>query len=172
MTDALNALRAELLALRERVDRLEARGGSAGGLDHVLLERLGQPDPEAPPGAIQGSLLYAGSLQVNEQPLVWQRNLSAPACADVDVETAASVLSAAGHPIRIALLKALCTGPRKGAELVELLELPTTGPLYHHLDKLTRVGWVRQESRGTWGLAPEKVIPTLVLFGLVDDLRG
>lgn len=171
MTD-LQTLQAEFASLRHRVERLEARSGATGGLDHVLLERLAEPDADAPLGPVQGSMTYAGSLKLNDRPLVWQRNLSAPACLDTDGDTASAVLSAAGHPVRIALLKALCVGPQKGADLMTTLNLKTTGPLYHHLDKLTRVGWVRQEGRGTWGLAPEKVIPTLILFGLVDDLRG
>ncbi len=161
----------QVRALSERVERLEKRGGDEGGLDLHLLERLdAQDEPEYRRGPVQGALTYAGSLRIEGQPLVWQRNLAAPEIlGGVDADRAPT-LAAAGHPVRLALLKRLCAGAATSPELVDLLDLSSKGKLYHHVDKLVAVGWVRSAGRGSWELAPEKLVPTLLLMALVDDL--
>ncbi|MEZ4320806.1 MAG: helix-turn-helix domain-containing protein [Myxococcota bacterium] len=173
MTDRLERLEALVDTLAERVDRLEARGGAEpGSLDLTLLERLGsRKGPRFEGSRVRGALTYAGSIRIDEAPLVWQRELGAPGALEAPPTEVAALLAAAGHPDRIAILTALCVERVASADLAERLGLASPGRLYHHLDKLAAVGLVRQVERGTWEIAPEKVIPVLVLLGIAADLN-
>ena len=173
MTDRLEKLEALVDALTQRIEALEHRGGvEPGGLDLTLLERLGGRSGERFEDArIRGALTYAGSVRIDGQPLVWQRELAAPGVLDTPDSRVGAVLAAAGHADRIGILKALCTGRCTSHELVERLGFSSTGKLYHHLDKLTAAGLTRQVERGTWEIAGEKVIPILVLVGAAADLN-
>lgn len=175
MSDAkLDALEAQILALTTRVEQLEAERPAAvapgtTGLDLALLERLSSSIPADADG-FAGACTYAGSLRRDGAPLVWQRNLAVPGMLDTDVTGLADVLAAAGHPDRLAVLRALCAGPRASTALAEAVGAQSAGKLYHHLDKLQAVGLVRQVERGTWELPDEKVVPVLVLLGVATDL--
>lgn len=172
MTDRIDRLEQALAALAQRMDAVEAQHRvSPGGLDVVLLDRLANRRGGAfESDRVRGGLSYAGSIHIDERPLVWQRELAAPASLEAAGEGLAALLGALGHTARVQILQHLCLEPTTSAELAERLQLSSTGKLYHHLDKLTAVGLVRQTERGVWEVAPEKVIPVLVLLGVARDL--
>ncbi len=175
MTDRIDDLEAKLERLTQRVEELEGSKGpstraeSSSGLDLALLERLSNRIPANAPG-LAGACTFAGSLRRDGEPLVWQRNLEVPGVLAGDVAGLAEVLAAAGHPDRLSVLKALCSGPRVSTALAEAVGAQSAGKLYHHLDKLQAVGLIRQVERGTWELPDEKVVPVLVLVGVATDL--
>lgn len=171
MSERLDALERALERLSERVAELEARESPDGdGLDVGLLRRL-EPDADPGPG-VHGRMTYAGSLRVDGRPLVWQRNLDAAQLVASDPGPLAGVLAALGHPDRLAVVRALVSGPRRGPELAGVLGDASTGRLYHHLDKLVAAGVVRQVERGCWEVVPAKVVPVLVLLGAAGDLHA
>lgn len=171
MSERLDALERALERLTERVAELEAREEPDGdGLDVGLLRRL---TPSDDPGVgVHGRMTYAGSVRVDGRPLVWQRNLEASGVLGADLGSLAAVFGALGHPDRLAVVRALVGGPRRGPELASLLGDASTGRLYHHLDKLVGAGVVRQVERGCWEVVPAKVVPVLVLLGIAGDLHG
>ena len=62
----------------------------------------------------------------------WTIAYDAAATLDLPAGPVAEVLAALGHPVRLALVRRLLTGPAGTNELVEAAELSSTGQLYHH----------------------------------------
>lgn len=84
---------------------------------------------------------------------------------------AAKVLSALAHKQRLDLLLEVWNEPLTGAELVERLNLGTTGQLYHHLKALTGSDLMSQEERGgRYTVSAHRRFPLLVLLSAVSDL--
>lgn len=69
-----------------------------------------------------------------------------------DIDAAASLLAALGHPQRLRITMMLANGPTSVNEIVESLGLKTTGAAYHHLNVLTTNGIAEQPQRGTFAL--------------------
>ncbi|MGH9107374.1 MAG: ArsR/SmtB family transcription factor [Acidimicrobiales bacterium] len=69
---------------------------------------------------------------------------------------------ALGHPLRVSLVAFLCSAPRGGAYVCELVAyLQRAQPtVSHHLKVLVRAGVVKCEPRGTWAwyqVVPERL---------------
>lgn len=71
-----------------------------------------------------------------------------------DVDAAASLLAALGHPQRLRITMMLAGGPTTVNEIVEALGLKTTGAAYHHLNVLSTNSIAQQPQRGTFALVP------------------
>lgn len=86
-------------------------------------------------------------------------------------DKAAKVLSALGHKQRLELLLEVWREPLTGAELVERLNMGTTGQLYHHLKALTGADLLKQEERGGRYTIPDhRRFPMLFLLSALLDL--
>lgn len=126
-----------------------------------------------------GAVVYAGTFRSDAGEVEWQYAhhvddlLGAPdptAAADEDVDgldvaEVASRLAALGHPARLAILAAVLRGHGRTADLVDLLDLGTSGQVYHHVKALTAAGWLRPAARGHVAVPAERVIPLLVAIG-------
>lgn len=96
------------------------------------------------------------------------RSWSAP--ADTDIDDAAAMLSALGHPQRLRIAMALAKSPVTVNELVQQLGLKTTGAAYHHLNVLTNAGIVNQPQRGSFEIVAEAAAPvSAVLASLFGE---
>lgn len=82
---------------------------------------------------------------------------------DLDVERGAAVLAAIGHPQRMQLLVALLHQAMTAQEVVQALDLATTGAAYHHLNVLQKAGLVEQQHRGRFSMVPQET-PALVMI--------
>ncbi len=82
----------------------------------------------------------------------------------VDEDDAARILSALGHRQRLAIVKQLVRRPSSAAELVEELNLGTTGAAYHHLNVLLAADLVVQQSRGVYAVDDSRVTGLLTLL--------
>ena len=82
----------------------------------------------------------------------------------MDWQQHADSIAALGHPLRMAILRRLLVGGHTVAELVEELQLGSTGVAYHHLSALQSGGWVHSLRRGTWELPAPRVIPLLTIL--------
>lgn len=158
-----------IAALEERVAELErgaARGGvspSPGVGDLWVLEGL----TERLAGG--SGVVYAGVLHTDRGPWEWQIGHLADDLLDADAETVrvrSERLGALGHPARLAILAAVLRGHDRVGELGELLDLGTSGQVYHHVKALTAAGWLRSAARGRVEVPGERVVPVLVAMGV------
>lgn len=155
-----------IAALEERVERLETRGAAApvpaaeGAF--WALEGLKARAPG-------GGLLFTGAVDLpTGEHYEWQHGQPAEALLEADWEALASdlvpQLTALAHPVRLALIGELLTGAHSVSELQRNPGFGTSGQLYHHLRQLVSAGWLRPAGRGRYAVAPERVIPLLIIL--------
>lgn len=93
--------------------------------------------------------------------------------SEADVNTAAGLMAAIGHPQRLRMAMMLAENPISVTEVVEKLGLSTTGAAYHHLKALMNAGLVEQPRRGTFAFTADALprVQQLLagLFGLEAD---
>jgi ArsR family transcriptional regulator len=150
---------ARLEALEARVAALE-RGV---GRDPASSVRTGEA----------GEVGYHGAVRPAEGagPITWTIGYDAGATLDLPAGPVTEVLAALGHPVRLALVRRLLTGPAGTAELVEAAELSSSGQLYHHLRTLTAARVVEQDGR-RYRVPTGGVVPVLVAVLAAADLAG
>jgi DNA-binding transcriptional ArsR family regulator len=133
-----------------------------------LAERTG---PEFEHDGVGGSLLYAGRATTpGGGDLIWQAERPLPGVMAEGWEDAAGVLAALGHPVRLEIVRRLLLGGETVHELQEIPELGTSGQLYHHLRELQFAGLVTQRRRGRYGVAPDKVVQSLIIIAAAVDM--
>lgn len=110
-----------------------------------------------------GAVIFAGTVPVGKGEVAWQWGAESARLLEQDWESAAPILDALSHPVRLRLLQQLLNGVTTTAELSEDVGLGTTGQLHHHLRALVAAGWVQSTGRGQWAVMPQRVIPLLVV---------
>ncbi|WP_231571109.1 ATP-binding protein [Gordoniibacillus kamchatkensis] len=89
-----------------------------------------------------------------------------------DTGEAAKVLAALGHQQRLDILKCVLREKLTGPQLIEKLNMGTTGQLYHHLKALLGADLLRQEERGGAYFVPDnRALPVLLLLAAAGDLK-
>ncbi|BBH22051.1 hypothetical protein Back11_33960 [Paenibacillus baekrokdamisoli] len=120
----------------------------------------------------QGTIFYSGHLRNEKDHFLWEpqeRNFSQ--LLNLDSEKVAKILSALGHKQRLDILRAVLRGPLNGTELVDQLNMGTTGQLYHHIKALLGADLLTQEERGgKYRISKERTLPFLLLLAAVSDL--
>lgn len=101
----------------------------------------------------------------------WMIRWPAAAALDLPAGTVTEVLAALGHPVRLALVRRLLTGPATAAELQEAASLTSTGQVYHHLRTLTSARVVEQDDH-RYRVPTRTVVPLLVTMVAAADLGG
>jgi DNA-binding transcriptional ArsR family regulator len=135
-----------------------------------LAERTG---PEFERDGVAGSLLYAGRATTpGGGELIWQAEHPLPGVLAEGWEDAAAVLAALGNPVRLEIVRRILLGGETVQQLQEIPDLGTSGQLYHHLRDLQSAGLVTQRRRGRYGVAPDKVIPALVIIAAAANMSG
>jgi DNA-binding transcriptional ArsR family regulator len=135
-----------------------------------LAERTG---PEFERDGVAGSLLYAGRATTpGGGELIWQAEHPLPGVLAEGWEDAAAVLAALGNPVRLEIVRRILLGGETVQQLQEIPELGTSGQLYHHLRDLQSAGLVTQRRRGRYGVAPDKVIPALVIIAAAANMAA
>ena len=157
---------AELEALRDRVARLEQR------LD---VEQAAHPEGEHPLAArVEEAFASAdedakrypvGTVRVEQYFRVHRpheneygrfvngHTVDFDALLGLPLDGVARSLSGLAHPARLAIYKALLTGSKDAASLIEVAGLNTKGQLYHHLREMEEVGLVVRRGRNVWSQA-------------------
>lgn len=166
VTDELKSQLAQLAARLEKLERQEkqsrASKSAAPGID---AERYWLIDKVTREGAKGGEVVYGGVVTVpTGEQYVWQKHGAVREMFKRDWTAFDRVLAALGHPVRLAILKALLEGKHGKADLEKLEGLGTTGQLYHHLKALEEAGWVRSLERGVYGVPGERVVPLLAIL--------
>ena len=158
MTDA--DLAARLAELERRVAVLEGRPPASPLEDDSQFWALNRLRDEYP----EGALIFAGHVHLpSGEHWGWKEFESAPDLLSADWEGAAPLLAALGHPLRLAILRAVLHGKRTTAELQADPTLAAGGKLYHHLRDLQAGGWLMVQGRGHYSVPAERVLPLLVI---------
>jgi DNA-binding transcriptional ArsR family regulator len=133
-----------------------------------LAERTG---PEFDRDGVAGSLLYAGrAMTPGGGDLIWQAEYPLPDVLAERWEEAAGVLAALGSAVRLEIVRRILLGGETVQQLQEIPELATSGQLYHHLKELQVAGLVTQRRRGRYGIAPDKVVPALIVIAAAAEM--
>ncbi len=91
----------------------------------------------------------------------WQYALTTDDLLAADWADLAPVLAALGHPVRLALLRAVLDGARTARELADAVDVGSTGQVYHHLRQLQAAGWLRAAAGGEHVVPAERLVPLL-----------
>lgn len=130
------------------------------------LNRLEEESP-------QGALLYAGHVHLpTGEHWGWKERQDGPELLAANWDEAAPVLAALGHPLRLAILRAVLHGQRTTTQLQAAPELATGGKLYHHLRELQAGGWLLMQGRGEYSVPAERVIPLLIAIRTTGRISG
>jgi DNA-binding transcriptional ArsR family regulator len=170
MSDRLAALEERLAALEERV----SCGAPALPVppDYMTtnVSRRGNEEQPAATGAVNGTLMYGGSVLFAGQQRSIQRQQGLAPLFELAPESLAQVFTGLANPHRIIILRTLCQAPRTSQQLQELLGMSSPGQLYHHLRELQSAGLIVQRDRGAYTLDPAKVVPICVALMAASHL--
>jgi DNA gyrase subunit B len=119
-----------------------------------------------------GSVYYSGQYLGENSRYKWEpQERQVTQLLDPDGDKAAKVLAALGHQQRLDILRMVLKQPLTGAELVEHLNMGTTGQLYHHIKALSGADLLVQEERGgKYSLPAHRTLPLLLLLAATSDL--
>lgn len=124
----------------------------------ALKERLPAP----------GGVVYTGSVDVGQGHVEYQWGRPTEHLLQSDWAEHAESIAALGHPLRLAIMRRLLDAEHTVAQLVDELELASTGVAYHHLSALQSGGWVTSPRRGTWTVPVGRVVPLLAIITALE----
>ncbi|GAA4835073.1 helix-turn-helix domain-containing protein [Actinomycetospora corticicola] len=145
----------------ERLAALEAR---------VTALEAAAPSSSAEVVDDSGVVSYEGAVRLHGE-VSWRIDYSPSAALGLPAAPTAEVLAALGHPVRLALVRRLLTGPASAAELQDAAELSSTGQVYHHLRALTAARVVEQDGR-SFRVPATGVVPVLTMLLAAGDVAG
>ena len=154
---------AEIAALKERVGRLEERLAVRQAAHQEEEHPLAAPVEAAFAKADDDAKRYPiGRLRVEQYFRIHRpheneygrfvdgHTVDFDALLKLPADAVARSLSGLAHPARLAIYRALLTGSKDSATLIEAAGLNTTGQLYHHLREMEEVGLVVRRGRNLW----------------------
>jgi len=124
--------------------------------------------------AIRGTVVTRGVVRNadGDREYRWDVEATVDDLMAADDDQAARLLAAIGHRQRLAILKRLLDRPTTAAELVDSLDLGTTGAAYHHLNVLQSADLVTQEGRGVFVVQPHRVSALFTIFAGIDTVAS
>ena len=119
-----------------------------------------------------GELYYSGHYNHDHTRFRWEpKSRSVSQILATDGDKAAKVIGALGHKQRLDIIRTVLHQPMTGAELVERLNMGTTGQLYHHLKALLGADLLQQDDRGgRYSIPRHRTLPLLLLLAAASDL--
>ncbi|NJJ39128.1 ATP-binding protein [Paenibacillus apii] len=119
-----------------------------------------------------GGVFYSGQYSGEKWRFRWEpQERRVSQLLDLDGEKVAKILAALGHKQRLDILRSVLKEPLSGSEIVERLNMGTTGQLYHHIKALLGADLLVQEERGgMYSLPSHRVLPLLLLLAATSDL--
>lgn len=119
-----------------------------------------------------GGIFYSGQYRGEKWRYRWEpQERRVDQLLDLDGDKVAKVLAALGHKQRLDILRSVLKEPLSGSELVERLNMGTTGQLYHHIKALLGADLLVQEERGgMYSLPSHRALPLLLLLAATSDL--
>ncbi|MEW9699357.1 ATP-binding protein [Paenibacillus sp. SI8] len=155
-------MQAQLNELQELVRQFMHKPEEAGKLK--IQRQVSEND--------NGGVFYSGQYRSGQSSLRWEpqeRRISQ--LLHVDSDKVAKILAALGHKQRLDILRSVLQEPLTGPELVERLNMGTTGQLYHHMKALLGADLLVQEERGgAYSLPAHRALPLLLLLAAASDI--
>lgn len=154
-------------------DRVTALEDRVAALESVLGRASRPPadDRADAAGDGTGTVGYRGRVALHGR-VEWRIDYAAGATAALPAHRLAAVLGALGHPARVEIVQELLRGPRTAVELLDHVDAGSKGQLYHHLTTLAAAGIVDKAARGSYSVAPQKVVPALTAMLAAADIDG
>jgi ArsR family transcriptional regulator len=121
--------------------------------------------------AVQGTISYRGTVRVGADAL--DREVSHPVATLINLEGAAlaSTLNVIASPTRLAILRALLSGPCDAKRLRQAVGPAHAAQLDHDLYALLTAGLVTKPTPAHFEVAPGRVIPLLTALAAAHDLE-
>lgn len=170
----IDALRMQLEELKQLIQQSTAeRNPSRVPADFVKSQTHSlQPLQLSAGDNFGGTVHYSGQMGNAEMRVRWEpQERRLEELVGMNSEKAAKVLAALGHKQRLDILMEIMKEPLTGMELVERLNMGTTGQLYHHLKALTGADLLTQEERGgKYTLSNDRALPLVLLLAAVADV--
>jgi len=118
-----------------------------------------------------GTIFYSGQYR-GTNPVKWSpQHRSVAQLLGQDSDKIAKILAALGNKQRLDILTTVMHEPLTGPEIVERLNMGTTGQLYHHTKALLGADLLVQEDRGgKYSLPIHRSLPLLLLLAAASDL--
>ncbi|WP_274366286.1 ATP-binding protein [Paenibacillus thermotolerans] len=155
------------------IDRSGSRegAGSSSGSGSGVYRYSPTSEPAADGHDGLGALFFSGQYNGTNR-LRWSpQRKSVDQLLGVDSDKAGKILSAIGNKLRLDIVTAVLHEPLTGPEIVERLNMGTTGQLYHHIKALLGADLLAQEERGgKYYLPPHRTLPFLLLLAACYDL--
>ncbi|MCQ6561966.1 ATP-binding protein [Paenibacillus mendelii] len=172
----LDTMKTQLSELTQQVRLLIGEAGSTTvhteAAIHPEVPASHAPTEAAESMASAGELYFSGYYNHDNTRFRWEpksRSVSQILAADGD--KAAKVIGALGHKQRLDIIRTVLYQPMNGAELVERLNMGTTGQLYHHLKALLGADLLQQDDRGgRYSIPRHRTLPLLLLLAATSDL--
>lgn len=118
-----------------------------------------------------GAIFYSGQYRGRNGYKWTPKQKSVTQLLGLNSDKAAKILAALGNKQRLDILTAVMRKPLTGSEIVEQLNMGTTGQLYHHTKALLGADLLVQEERGgRYSLPPHRSLPFLLLLAASSDL--
>ncbi|MEF3303283.1 ATP-binding protein [Paenibacillus sp. GYB003] len=170
--DALKAQVAELERTIRRWTETQAAVPAAGNRERTAAETVSLDVGDGDGDGDRGAIYFSGHYRSGGRTMRFDaRERSLGGLLGINSEKAAKVIAALGHKQRLDLLLAVWDEPLTGSELVERLNMGTTGQLYHHLKALAGADLLAQEERGgKHTIPPHRRFQLLLLLAAVSDL--
>lgn len=181
-------LRSQLAELEARVQALESGSTPAAATPSAATGSGARPTAATAPAPAEsaedtlwalnrlkkqlpspGGVMYTGAVDVGLGHIEYQWTRPTHYLLETDWAELAESVTALGHPLRLALLRRLLDGEHTVAQLVDELELASTGVAYHHLSALQNGGWVTSPRRGSWTIPASRVIPLLTIITALEQ---
>jgi DNA gyrase subunit B len=153
------------------LERLESAGGGGRVLDVFDAGGVVGKDMDGGTGELYYSGRYngGGAAAVRWEPQT--RSVAKLLDEEESSDRQAKVLAALGHRQRLDILRSVLREPMSGPQLVDKLNMGTTGQLYHHLKALLAADLLQQEERGgVYAVPPKRALPLLLLLAAAGDL--
>lgn len=116
-----------------------------------------------------GAVSYTGSVDIGVGHVEYQWDRHTGDILDADWADRAERVAALGHPVRLAMLRLLLDAEHTVAQLVDELELASTGVAYHHLNQLQVAGWVASPKRGVWAIPVSRIVPLMTIVIALEE---
>lgn len=171
----LEALAAEVAALRTRLEHLEAGRRAlelVEGDDPLAatVEQRARGRPEAGHGEPIGQIAIRGHVRAGGTRTVWAGERDVEGLLALPAGQVARALAGLAHPARIAIWRALLPEARDSRALLAAAGLNTTGQLYHHLRAMESAGLLERRGRNLW--ARRGVAAVLLALAAVAELSA
>ena len=156
--------------LAERIARLEDHKSERPPRQAVpvrdLIDAVGN-DGDGP-----ATVVFAGAGAWDGGIVAWEMARPWNEVRESAGDDTARVLTALGSAVRLRIVAALLGGAMATHELVDRLDLGSSGQLFHHLKELLAAGVIHQPVRGTYAVRRQHVVPLLAVLAATIDLVG